>query len=224
MTTVKLPKINENSFTCPHCETLTSMKWLWIIQTKRGLSSQYQSYDICESSAIDFLYKYFPPFVSSSLAIAQCPICKNFTIFVDEKIVFPELKGVKPNEDMPSTAKQIFIEAQDVIGKSPRAACMLLRLCLEELLNETGHTDKPRLVDKINAAAPDGSVLKNVLTATRLTGNKFVHDGTFDSLKACEQTPEQIATTLSTFINFATGQLISIPNQAEALVKALTKS
>lgn len=218
------PEINANSFTCPNCETLASMQWLWVIdEISRLIKPNYGNYQICLGSVHTFLFQHFPQVHPSKLAIARCSNCGELTIWVNGKLVFPVLKGIKPNQDMPEQAKQIFIESQDVLSSSPRAACMLARLCLEELLNAVDASNKKRkLFEKINHVAPEGSVLKTVLNACRLTGNKFVHEGTFDALKECDMSPEQLACALSSFINLATEQLISIPKQAKSLERIFT--
>lgn len=220
------PCIGLESFTCPNCGTLASVDWLWTIDhVSTNVTPNYRTIQISYGSVRNFLQEFFPKVEPSRIAIARCTSCGEPTIWVNGKLVFPLLKGVKPNEDMPEQAKQIFIESQDVLSSSPRAACMLSRLCLEELLNAVDESvKKKKLYEKIDHVAPQGSLLKRVLTACRLTGNKFIHDGTFDSLKECNMTPEQIASALAAFINIATDQLISIPKKADSLADVFSPS
>ena len=220
------PSIGLESFTCPNCDTLASVHWLWIIdRVSSNVTPNYRSFEISTGSVGSFLRDYFPRVDPSRIAIARCTYCGEPIIWVNGKLVFPLLKGVKPNVDMPEQVKQIFIESQDVLSSPPRAACMLSRLCLEELLNTVDESNKKKkLYEKIDNVAPEGSVLKRVLTACRLTGNKFIHDGTFDALKECDMTPEQLASALAAFINLATEQLISIPKQAEKLENIFSPS
>lgn len=214
---MRSPWINTDQFTCPNCQTLSSMQWLWIIDgISERITPNFRNYEISRGSSISFLADHFPKVSPLKIAMARCNCCEEVTIWVNGKMVYPDTAGVKPNEDMPEPAKQIFIEAQDVLSKSPRAACILSRLCLEELLNAVNpEVTKKRLCDKINIVAPEGSVLKTLLDACRLSGNEFVHDGTFESLKNSDLTPEQVAQALSAFINLATEQLVSIPKKAE---------
>lgn len=220
------PEIGSERFTCPNCDTLASMEWLWIIDKVGSvITPNYSTFQISTGSVGNFLRDFFPRVAPSRIAIARCTSCGKPIIWVNNKLVFPLLKGVKPNIDMPDQVKQIFIESQDVLSSSPRAACMLSRLCLEELLNTVDKSNKKKkLYEKIDNVAPEGSMLKRVLTACRLTGNKFIHEGTFDALKECGMTPEQLACALAAFINLATEQLISIPKQAEKLENIFSPS
>lgn len=131
-------------------------------------------------------------------------------------MVYPEACGAEPHDDMPEQAKKTFREAQSILGKSPRGACMMLRLCVEQLLTELGYEQK-NLADKIKAAAPEGSPLRSILNACRLAGNEFVHAGTFEELDKSGLQPELIADALSTFINQAVLQLVSIPKEAREI-------
>lgn len=131
-------------------------------------------------------------------------------------MIYPEAYGVEPHEDMPEQAKKTFCEAQSILTKSPRGACMMLRLCVEQLLTELGYKQK-NLVDKIKAAAPEGSNLHLILDACRLAGNEFVHAGTIEELDKSGHQPEVIAEALSTFINQAVLQLVTIPKAANAI-------
>ena len=59
-------------------------------------------------------------------------------------MVYPEACGAEPHDDMPEQAKKTFREAQSILGKSPRGACMMLRLCVEQLLTELGYEQKTK--------------------------------------------------------------------------------
>ena len=51
------------------------------------------------------------------------------------EMIYPKSSTIPPAEDMPESIKTIYKEASNVVGDSPRAACALLRLALEELLS-----------------------------------------------------------------------------------------
>ncbi|WP_418954661.1 DUF4145 domain-containing protein [Sutterella wadsworthensis] len=125
-------------------------------------------------------------------------------------MVFPEMPGMSPNADMTPEAKKTFLEAQSILGKSPRGACMLLRLCLEQLLTELDFKDD-RLADKIKKAASDGTPVKALMDACRLAGNEFVHAGTLESLDKSKLNPQETAEALSEFINQVVFYLVTTP-------------
>lgn len=197
MRVYKQPVFQESSFTCPHCGISAEMYWSYAKRHHHVFVG-------------DDLSDTFP---ASEIAIAQCRDCDNLSIWVDKKMIYPEAYGVEPHEDMPEQAKKTFCEAQSILTKSPRGACMMLRLCVEQLLTELGYGQK-NLVDKIKAAAPERSPLHLILDACRLAGNEFVHAGTIEELEKSGQQPEVIAEALSTFINQAVLQLVTIPKAA----------
>ena len=200
MRVYKQPVFQESSFTCPHCGISAEMHWSAVNRYRPVLIGSIVS-------------ETFP---ASEIAVAQCRDCESISVWVNEKMVYPEACGVEPHDDMPEQAKKTFREAQSILGKSPRGACMMLRLCVEQLLTELGYKQK-NLADKIKAAAPEGSPLRSILNACRLAGNEFVHAGTFEELDKSGFQPELIADALSTFINQAVLQLVSIPKEARKI-------
>lgn len=90
---------------------------------------------------------------------------------------------------------------------------MMLRLCVEQLLTELGYKQK-NLVDKIKAAAPEGSNLHLILDACRLAGNEFVHAGTIEELDKSGHQPRKRLTQLKTDSSHSQNQLNSIPKTA----------
>lgn len=135
-------------------------------------------------------------------------------VFVNEKLIYPFSSGLLPHEDMPKECFKIFSEAQLILNLSPRSSCVLLRLCLEQLLRSLGFNQN-RLVEQIQKAAPNGSDIKKYLEACRLVGNAFVHSGDLKDLT--EENSCRIALSLSLFINRVVENLISMPKEAKQL-------
>jgi transcription elongation factor Elf1 len=200
MSSYKQPEFLKSSFTCPHCGTIAEMYWTRVKSSKGFRIGNALSYE----------------FQSQTIAVSQCRDCEKFSVWIDKAMVYPEACGAEPHDDMPEQAKKTFREAQSILGKSPRGACMMLRLCVEQLLTELGYEQK-NLADKIKAAAPEGSNLHLILDACRLAGNEFVHAGTIEELDKSGHQPEVIAEALSTFINQAVLQLVTIPKAANAI-------
>lgn len=169
------PKFQENHFTCPHCGTVAGMRWDY---AKNPLDLSYHAQS------------------GSRVCAAYCRACDQPSIWLDGKMVFPDVLGIEPHSDMPDKAREIFCEAQAVSGKSPRAACALLRICLEVLVSELGGEGKT-LFEKVESLnlPPD---LKEVFQACRIVGNQASHPGeiNFDSPEG-----KELAVTLSSFIN-----------------------
>lgn len=125
-------------------------------------------------------------------------------------MVYPIPRGMEAAEDMPEKAKEFFNEAQSIITLSPRAACALLRICLELLVNfagegKAGFNKKRPLIDRINMLGTSADIL-DLLHTCRVTGNEFSHPGEINLEN--EDTPE-IAENLSLLINALVGIWIS---------------
>lgn len=89
------------------------------------------------------LVKYHPRrFVTSCLS------CGEFSYWEDGKLAFPIRTGTLPSPDMPDNAAEVFREAQAIISLSPRAACALLRVCLEMIADWYGENQNVEGFDK----------------------------------------------------------------------------
>ncbi len=149
----------------------------------------------------------FPP---EEVLTTQCKACERLIFWEHEEIAYPIPKGIEAAEDMPEKAKEFFDEAQSIIALSPRAACALLRICLELMVNfagegKTGFSKKRPLIEKINMLGASTDIL-DLLHACRIVGNKFSHPGEINL--GNEDTPE-IAHNLSQLINALVGIWIS---------------
>ena len=187
------PKFKGSDFTCPHCGTLSNMDWATAKHQFELVASQYSK---------------------NVVSVAFCRACKKPSIWLDEKMVYPDVLGIDPHPDMPNKAKEIFCEAQSVIGRSPRASCALLRLCLEILVSELDGKGKT-LYEKVESLnlPPE---LEDVFRACRIVGNQAAHPGVinFDS-----QEGKDLANTLSGFINLIVAYLIWPKIQAKKILQ-----
>lgn len=187
------PKWNQPAFTCPHCGTNSSMTW------------QVTTSPFKKSSAKPFKDHVFSAF---------CLTCSRPSIWTDEKMVYPDVLGIEPHSDMPEKAREIFCEAQAVIGKSPRASCALLRMCLEVLVNELNGKGK-NLYERIESLnlPPE---LNEVFKACRIIGNQAAHPG---EINFDPQEGKDLANKLSGFINLIVSFLISPKIQAKKILQ-----
>lgn len=81
-----------------------------------------------------------------------------------------------PNPDMPESIKNIYTEAAQIFEHSPRAAAILLRLCLQELLKSCGFKGSVhKMIEqaKINNIDLD---IRTMMDACRTLGNKSAHE------------------------------------------------
>lgn len=189
------PKLNENSFTCPNCNTLSGIAWdeYTVITHDGGVYLNQGSYE-----------------GYSHLSISKCVACDEIHIWLDEKMIYPLISGIPmPNEDMPQNVKEIYMEARDVYPYSKRATAALLRLAVQVLCKELGEKGK-NINDDIGELVKKGlSVqIQQALDSIRVIGNNAVHPG-----EITLEEHEDVAGILFTLINIIVEQLITQPKK-----------
>lgn len=144
------PKLFAESFTCPHCNTLSQFKFSSLYEN-RGYNQLYAG---------------------------RCLNCGKNVLWIDDKYVYPDIVAEQPNTDMPESVKQLYNEAGLIYNKSPRAACALLRLAIDRLCNELGEKDRD-INKNIGALVKKGlpQTIQKALDVVRVVGNKAVHPG-----------------------------------------------
>lgn len=217
----------ERSYICPHCGTKTAFSILPLVradvkvfeeQTDNGETKFKVSDAIRCSFTVQKLRTEKDRFVS------VCLNCEKFIYWEDGRIAYPMAKGIEPVKDMPEDAKEFFTEAQSIISLSPRAACALLRVCLELLVDHAGKNlpgfyKKMPLIEKINLLGVRPDVL-DMLHACRAICNEFCHPGEIN-LKN-EDTPE-IAKDLSVLLNYLVDIWITPANLADRLKEIIKR-
>ena len=153
------PRTDIDAFNCPRCHAYAHQHWADL---------------------------FYSPMMSDNnipinMSVGICDRCKDITVWKDELMIDP-LGGSAPNPDpdMPDYIKKDYEEARSVVSLSPRAACGLLRLCIENICNEKikGGT----LNDKIGKLVKQGLnvQIKHALDVVRVIGNEAIHHSTMD--------------------------------------------
>jgi len=149
-----LPSFNEKAFNCPYCKAHAEQHWGPV-----------------------YYYPEGGGVLSSSYRIATCNQCKDSSIWKHKKMVYPQITVAPlPNEDIPDKIKDDFNEARDIVNRSPRAACGLLRLCIENLVSEVekGTDDLNAKIAKLVTKGLDDRI-KKALDAVRVIGGEALH-------------------------------------------------
>jgi len=187
------PKSYAKSFTCPHCGTLSMQVW-WHVEFNG------QRYD-----------------KSDSVRVSNCHHCEKSTLWVKDKMVFPDTGSAPfPNSEMPEAVLKLYREAASIQSKSPRGAAALLRLAIQILCKELGEAGKninKDISNLVNKGLPD--IVQKSLDIVRVTGNDAVHPGQIDT-----DNPE-IATKLFELVNIIVEYMIALPKQVSGLYDTL---
>lgn len=192
------PELNKKAFSCPHCGAFAAQEW----QQLQLLNS-----------------RYFEP-----LVVAFCHHCTRFSAWVNDRkygiqqMVFPDSTTAPlPNPDLPQDCMQDYMEASSVVGKSPRAAAALLRLCVQRLAKHLGCEGK-NINDDIGELVQKGLPVRiqQALDVVRVVGNNAVHPGTMN----LDDSPET-ALALFGLVNMIVDNQITQPKHVEALFDTL---
>jgi hypothetical protein len=219
-------KFMNKKFKCPHCNTMAKQEWIdSSMLSKIVMMIYHQDYldyrqgilEYQQKAIRDFLNiiatkfpkifnSYFPP----QLAISICHSCEDFSLWVNEEIVYPKQLVIDPpNKDMNPDIQELYIEAGNIIIDSPKGAAALLRLALQKLLIQLGETD--RNIDKnIKSLVAKGlsPKMQQALDFVRVIGNEAVHPGEIDL-----NDNKEIAINLFKILNFIAHNMISTPKQ-----------
>lgn len=121
---------------------------------------------------------------------------------------------------MPDKVLKLYQEASQIVNDSPRAACALLRLSVEELCHSLGET---KSIDKniANLVAKGLPVdIQKALDVVRVVGNNAVHPGQV----SMDTDDADTARTLFSLINIITDRLISQPKKIDEMYKNLPQT
>ena len=95
------PESELESFSCPYCNVFAEQYW-YKLHGYSGISDVVDTY----------------------LQASKCHHCKKFIIWQDNEMIYPT-SGIAqlPNPDMPNDVQKDYLEARDIVSKSP-TICM----------------------------------------------------------------------------------------------------
>ena len=152
------------------------------------------------------------------MRLAFCTHCKNFSIWVAERMIYPGSSPAPlPNPDLPPDIQDDYLEARRIMTQSPRGASALLRLCVQKLCKHLGepgshiNTDTKSLVAKGLPAK-----VQQALDTVRVVGNNAVHPGQIDLRDDVDT-----AAALFNLVNVVCDVMISQPKEIDSLYQNL---
>ena len=152
----------------------------------------------------------------------------NASIFCNFYRIIPQGAPVnipQPNPDLPETCQSTYTEAAHVFEHSPRSAAVLLRLCLQQLLEHCGYnpTGKANINNMIAAAVADGvpTHIQQFMDIARIQGNNAAHG---NDLALDPNERRDYAEFMFTVVNTVAEYLITRPRQAQENFDKLPES
>lgn len=165
--------------------------------------------------------EFFEFFDDEEYLVKVCTHCGKIALWEKCKMVYPYGTSIQPSEYMPEEIASIFREAQNITNLSPRAACALLRACLEKLAIEAGATGRD-LFEKIQSLNLSPR-MKKLADACRLTGNEAVHGNYFD-LNVPNEEAIADAWALSRFINRLSEEFFGLDAEADEMIAKMNEA
>jgi hypothetical protein len=114
--------------------------------------------------------------------ISKCYSCDRIAVWRADELIYPvNHLSIAPNDGMPDDVKADFMEANEIIDKSPRGAAALLRLCVQKLMPHLGEKGD-NINDDIASLVKKGLDIRiqRALDVVRVVGNNAVHPGQID--------------------------------------------
>lgn len=242
------PLISKTAFSCPHCGAYTTQNWFQINADPyseehrtptipdEAMAEEFKTAKDLPEEMRGELVKWVKdmrvgrPFLEKTkntlynrptvqnCNISSCYNCKELSIWVHDKIVYPNTKiEIKPNSDLPDYITKLFNEAREIVDLSPKGAAAILRLCIQHLCKELGESGKK--IDKDIASLVSkglNPLVQKALDVVRVIGNEAVHPGEINL-----DDNKDIAIKLFGLVNIISEQMISHPKQVEELYNGL---
>lgn len=232
------PSIRKTAFNCPNCEAFAKQEWHSLQATglpegeplPRILNSEHRNTfddeDIEDSrerernkQLIDKLVNGWPMIIGSrdyaessllNVFVARCSHCKDLSVWIHEKLVFPQSGKAPPaNPDLSDDIRRDYEEASSILDRSPRGAAALLRLAIQKLCKELGLPGN-NLNEDIGTLVTQGlhQQVQKALDAVRVIGNNSVHPGEMDL-----RDDRSTAVSLFELLNLIAEKMLSEPKR-----------
>jgi len=184
------PYLNGKAFNCPHCKAYSKQRWANHFHDNKEVQPLYT---------------------------ALCENCIQYSVWWYNVMLYPKTSSVEqPNSDLPYEIQELYKEAGQIVGQSPRAAAALLRLAIQQLCVHLGGKGK-KLNDDIATFVKNGlpSKVQKMLDTVRVIGNNAVHPGEIDADN------EQTAQVLFRLVNLIAEKMISEPKAIDEVYSSL---
>jgi hypothetical protein len=199
------PEFQQGAFNCPHCNAYAHMNWQPVL-TGNAHAAFWAAF--CAKCNAPSLWR-----------IAGTRPAPADTAPPDSGIqIYPMLSpAAMPNVDLPDDCFGDYLEAREIMQRSPRAAAALLRLVIQKLCRHFGEPGRDVNQD-IAALVRQGLpvTMQQALDSVRVIGNEAVHPGELD----VRDNPE-VVSVLFTIVNLIVEKMLTEPRKIAELYQAL---
>ncbi|MEH6402027.1 MAG: hypothetical protein V7750_01560 [Sneathiella sp.] len=117
----QIQKTGQKTGICPHSDCNTLAQQVYVVPTPHYTPDRTAK-------------------IYGEIEATRCAKCKKMAYWIEGIQVYPSNKTYLPvaNRDMPANIKEIYQEAANIFGVSPRAATALLRLGIKKLSAQLG--------------------------------------------------------------------------------------
>ena len=199
------PSYRGDAFTCPHCGAYSKQRWFVHFLHGSETEGTYSARGYSDPTQVS----------------AQCDRCGKLSYWYEQKMLYPDTGAAPlPHPDMPNNVTREYMEARDIMNRSPRGAAALLRLCVQLLMPHLGESGDNINQDIANLVEKGMSTdIQKSLDIVRVTGNNAVHPGQMDL-----RDDHEIATALFGLINVIVDSMISQPKRITELYQQLPQN
>jgi hypothetical protein len=194
----KAPEFDETSFNCPFCNSFAKQEWHKIGYSWGGFRE-----------------------LNNKECVCICSHCEGQSIWRNSAMIFPNFQGIEPpNKDLDLDIQSDYIEAAEILQRSPRGSAALLRLSIQKLcvqLGERGGDINKDIGNLVKKGLP--VKVQESLDVLRVIGNEAVHPGEMNLRDNIE-----IASSLFKLVNFIAEKMITEPKEIEEIYNKIPES
>ena len=196
------PEYQSTGFHCPYCHAYADQKWE---------QAGWEAWDGGDDSYMEVIC-----IDKTKVEVSICSHCNNATFWLAEKIIYPPARmSPLANSDLPDNVREVYEEAAAVASQSSRAACALLRLAIEMLLEHLGEEGPINAMIKNLVGKGLDKRIQQALDIVRVTGNNAVHPGEIEFNDSTN------VSTLFELVNFIANDLITRPKEIDEMFNQL---
>jgi hypothetical protein len=201
------PEFHLAAFNCPHCNVYAHMTWQSLLSSNAHMTLWAA-----------FCAKCYAPSLWRDAGVTELTD-ETRTAKPATQIYPTQSAAPMPNADLPDDCCADYLEAREIMQRSPRGAAALLRLVIQKLckhLGEPGRDVNQDIAALVRKGLP--SSLQQALDTVRVVGNEAVHPGELDVHDSRE-----VVAALFALVNLIVEKMLTEPRKIAELYQTLPR-